>query len=145
MKFESFSTENTQNLAYDMAKNAKSGQIFCLSGNLGAGKTAFAKGFALGLGYEGRVTSPTFTLMNEYIGGRLPVYHFDLYRLENGLDDLENIGYEDYFNGTGVCLVEWAESAFDDLVQSGFVIIKISADESRGGDFREIHIENFGN
>jgi tRNA threonylcarbamoyladenosine biosynthesis protein TsaE len=145
MVFESFSPKSTQNFAFDMAKSAKSGQIFCLSGCLGAGKTVFAKGFALGLGYEGRVTSPTFTLMNEYLGGRLPLYHFDLYRLENGLDDLENIGYQEYFNSTGVCLVEWAESAFDDLGESGFVVIKISADVSRGDDFREIRIENFGN
>jgi tRNA threonylcarbamoyladenosine biosynthesis protein TsaE len=94
MKYESFSAADTAKIAFDFGKNAQPGEIFCLSGTLGAGKTVFVQGFAKGIGYEGRVTSPTFTIMNEYESGRLPIYHFDLYRLE-GADDLESIGYEE--------------------------------------------------
>ena len=142
MKFKSFSPENTEKFAKEIGESAKSGEIFCLSGNLGAGKTAFAKGFAKGIGYKGHVTSPTFTIMNEYEGGRLPIYHFDLYRLEGGEADLESIGYEEYFFGNGVCLVEWPEIAFEN---KKYIWIKITADEQQGENYREIHIENFGN
>jgi len=111
MIYKSFSPEATEELGYKFGLNAKSGDIFCLSGELGAGKTVFARGMARGLGYTGRVTSPTFTLMNVYENGRLPFYHFDLYRLENGQSDLESIGYEDFLYSDGVSLVEWAERA----------------------------------
>ena len=135
----SYSTKDTQNLGHILGQEAKKGDIFCLSGNLGVGKTVFTQGFAKGLGYTGRVTSPTFTLMNEYVGGRLPLYHFDLYRLEGGEDDLQDIGYEDYFYGNGVALVEWAELA-GDAVPSHAIRVKISADMQKDPEYREIEI-----
>jgi tRNA threonylcarbamoyladenosine biosynthesis protein TsaE len=137
MKFVSFSAEETADFAYEYGLRARAGDIFCLSGTLGAGKTVFAQGFAKGLGYEGRVTSPTFTIMNEYDNGRLPLYHFDLYRL-NGESDLEGIGYEEYFFGGGVSLVEWAELAADAIPENA-VWIKINAGQD---DRREIYIED---
>ncbi|MCL1884555.1 MAG: tRNA (adenosine(37)-N6)-threonylcarbamoyltransferase complex ATPase subunit type 1 TsaE [Defluviitaleaceae bacterium] len=142
MKFESFSAEETMKIAHDFGKNAKGGEIFCLSGDLGAGKTVFAQGFAKGIGYEGRVTSPTFTIMNQYEGGRLPMYHFDLYRLE-GEADLESIGYEEYFFSGGVSLVEWPERA-EVFFSQNVSYIKIISDASRGDNFRVIILENSG-
>jgi len=139
MIFESFSFKDTENFGLMMGQEAKKGDIFCLSGNLGAGKTVFAQGFAKALKYDGRVTSPTFTLVNEYVGGRLPIYHFDLYRLEGGEDDMETIGYEDYFYGNGVCLVEWAELAKDAMPENA-IWINISTNNYKGPDYREIRI-----
>jgi len=139
MLCESFSAADTENLGIILGQEAKKGDIFCLSGDLGAGKTVFAQGLALGLNYNGQVTSPTFTLMNEYIGGRLPMYHFDLYRLENGEEDMETIGYEDYFYGKGVTLVEWAELAGDAIPENA-IWIKIHHNLQKGTDYREILI-----
>ncbi|MCL1786882.1 MAG: tRNA (adenosine(37)-N6)-threonylcarbamoyltransferase complex ATPase subunit type 1 TsaE [Defluviitaleaceae bacterium] len=136
---ESYSAEDTENLGFILGQEAKKGDIFCLSGNLGAGKTVFTQGFAKGLGYEGRVTSPTFTLMNEYVGGRFPIYHFDLYRLEGGEEDLESIGYEDYFYGNGVALVEWAELA-GDAIPKDAIWVKIAPDLEKDPDYRDIVI-----
>jgi len=136
VKFESFSAEETELIAQNFGKNALPGEIFCLSGNLGAGKTIFAKGFAKGLGYNGRVTSPTFTIMNEYLGGRLPLYHFDLYRL-GGESDMESIGYEDYFFSAGVTLVEWPEAG-GEAIPAQAVRIEIRPDATRGENYREI-------
>ena len=94
-----------------MAQQAKPGDVFCLTGGLGAGKTVFAQGFAWGLGCETGAVSPTFTVMHIHGGGRLVLYHFDLYRLTDAYDALEGIGYEDYFYADGVCLIEWADKA----------------------------------
>ncbi|MCL2387238.1 MAG: tRNA (adenosine(37)-N6)-threonylcarbamoyltransferase complex ATPase subunit type 1 TsaE [Defluviitaleaceae bacterium] len=135
MVFESFCAEDTKNFAANIAQNAKAGDIFCLCGTLGAGKTVFAQGFAKGMGYEGRVTSPTFTIMNEYEGARLPLYHFDLYRLEDGEADLESIGYEEYFFANGVSLVEWPERAVDAFPKN-VTWVKITSDAARGDDYR---------
>jgi len=140
---ESFSAEDTENLGIIIGQEAKKGDIFCLKGDLGAGKTVFTQGFAKGLGYEGRVTSPTFTLMNEYVGGRLPLYHFDLYRLEGGEEDMESIGYEDYFYGNGVALVEWAELA-GDAIPPNAIWIKIKQDLQVNPEYREITIDETG-
>jgi len=137
---KSFSASDTENLGFILGQEAKKGDIFCLTGDLGAGKTVFAQGLALGLGYSGRVTSPTFTLMNEYVGGRLPMYHFDLYRLENGEEDMETIGYEDYFYGNGVALVEWAELA-GDAIPGHAIWIKIKQDLKKNAEYREILID----
>ena len=138
MTCKSTSPEDTKGLGFILGQEAKKGDIFCLTGNLGAGKTVFAQGFALGLGYEGQVTSPTFTLMNEYIGGRLPMYHFDLYRLEGGAEDLESIGYEDYFYGKGVSLIEWAELAGDAIPENA---IWIKIDQVKNPKHRSIEID----
>lgn len=101
------SPEETKLLGEKLAALLMAGDLICLNGDLGAGKTAFSQGVAKGLGISNTVTSPTFTLINEY-EGRLPLYHFDVYRL-SGPEDMEDLGYEDYFYGQGVCLVEWAE------------------------------------
>jgi len=116
--YSTTSPEETARIAEDFARAAVPGDIFCLSGQLGAGKTVFAQGFARGLGYAGRVTSPTFTIVQVYEGGRLPMYHFDLYRLEGGTEELEGIGYEDYFFADGVSLIEWPEMAADAMPAS---------------------------
>jgi tRNA threonylcarbamoyladenosine biosynthesis protein TsaE len=108
---KSITPADTMRLAACLAATAKAGDVFALTGDLGAGKTVFAKGFAQGLGYAHEVVSPTFTLMNVCEGGRLTLYHFDLYRLDCATEALEGIGYEDYFFADGVCLVEWADKA----------------------------------
>ena len=135
---KSYSADDTKGLGFILGQEAKKGDIFCLTGNLGAGKTVFAQGFALGLGYDGPVTSPTFTLMNEYIGGRLPMYHFDLYRLEGGAEDLEGIGYEDYFYDKGVSLIEWAELGGDAIPEKA---IWIKIDLVKNPKHRSIEID----
>jgi tRNA threonylcarbamoyladenosine biosynthesis protein TsaE len=100
--------EETEHLGQTWGEACQGGEIFALSGPLGAGKTRLAKGVARGLGYPGEVTSPTFTLIHEYTGGRLPLYHLDLYRLEDPRESLR-LDLDDYFFGTGVCIVEWPE------------------------------------
>jgi tRNA threonylcarbamoyladenosine biosynthesis protein TsaE len=139
MLYKSGSAADTRRIAREIAAGAKRGDIYCLEGTLGAGKTVFAQGFAAGLGYVGEVTSPTFTLVHEYVGGRMPVYHFDLYRLE-GVNELEGLGYEEYFYGAGVCLVEWPERAVG-LIPEGAVYVRITPDYDAGPEQREIATE----
>jgi len=140
---ESFSIEDTLTLAAEIAQQVKAGDVFCLCGNLGAGKTAFAQGFARGLGIEGYVTSPTFTIMQTYENGRLPMYHFDLYRLaENDEDEihaeiLDDIGFEEYLNSDGVSLIEWAVYAKNNIPAEA-VWVNIEPDESKGEGYRMI-------
>lgn len=105
--FISKSERDTFEFAREMAKHALPGQVYCLSGTLGAGKTVFAKGFADGLGIKESVTSPTFAIVNEY-AGRLRLYHFDVYRVEV-VSEMDDAGFEEFFYGDGVCIVEWAE------------------------------------
>lgn len=107
MEFETHSPAETEALAQRLSKTLKAGDILALDGDLGAGKTAFTRGLARGLGYPGAVTSPTFTIVNEYDGGRLPLFHFDLYRLSSP-EELFDIGWEDYLSREGVCCVEWS-------------------------------------
>ena len=147
MKYESYSPEDTMAFGAELAKKAKAGDIICLCGTLGAGKTAFAKGYAKGLGVSAHVSSPTFTLMQVYEDGRLPLYHFDLYRLielitdgplsdedvqidDNALDD---IGFFDYLDADGVCLIEWAEYGRD-AIPDGAVWVKIERCDRRDDD-----------
>ena len=108
MQVETHSAQETEQLAQELAGQLKPGEVLALDGDLGAGKTAFTRGLARGLGYPGRVQSPTFTIVNEYEGGRLPLFHFDLYRLGSS-DELFDIGWEDYLSRGGVCAVEWSE------------------------------------
>ena len=138
MVIESISADDTRKIAYDLGESAAAGDIFCLSGDLGVGKTVFAKGFAQGLGVAEDVTSPTFTIVNEYLG-RLKLYHFDVYRIANS-DDMYGTGYEEYFFSDGVCLVEWAETV-KDIIPSNAVWIQINKDLSRGENYRKITIE----
>lgn len=111
-KYISKSAEETIKIAETIAQNVKNCGVFVLSGDLGAGKTTFTKGFALGLGINDIITSPTFTIMNEYQGKNFALFHFDMYRL-NGVDEAYALGFEEYFDNTnlkGICLVEWAEN-----------------------------------
>lgn len=138
MVIESFSDEQTREIAYEIGRNAKAGDVFCLNGELGAGKTVFAKGFAKGLGISDDVTSPTFTILNEY-SGRLEFYHFDIYRIDN-VYEMENIGYEEYFYGSGVCLIEWAD-LIKELLPENVVNIIIAKGPEKGEDYRKITVE----
>ncbi|MBR1629772.1 MAG: tRNA (adenosine(37)-N6)-threonylcarbamoyltransferase complex ATPase subunit type 1 TsaE, partial [Lachnospiraceae bacterium] len=112
--FETKSGAETYSLAKALAKEANPGEVFALIGDLGAGKTVFAKGFAAGLGIKEPVTSPTFTIVCEYEGGRIPLYHFDVYRLDDP-EELFEIGFEEYLYGEGVCLIEWADRIWEEL------------------------------
>lgn len=111
-KYTSRSEEDTIQIAQNLESEKFPNMIICLDGELGSGKTVFVKGFANALGIEENITSPTFNLVKEYINGELPLYHMDMYRVE---DNTENIGYEEYFNKEGVCIIEWSEMIQDDL------------------------------
>lgn len=139
MKKLVFSPEDTMKFALEIAKNTKKGDIYCLSGDIGAGKTHFTKGFAKGLSIKEEITSPTFTIVNEYLSGRLPFFHFDVYRISS-LDEFYDIGYEEYFFEKGVCLIEWAELILP-IIPSNATWIKIEKDFTKGEDFRTIEIE----
>jgi len=134
----SASAEETRRLGEILGKRAAAGDVYCLSGDLGAGKTVLAKGVAVGLGVRGMVTSPTFTLINEY-EGRIPFYHMDFYRLE-GPEELADLGYEEYFYGQGVTLIEWAENATDVLPEERLDIKIIHC----GDDTRKITVKPAG-
>lgn len=110
MQFISNSVEETERIGAQLASELPAGSIVAFTGDLGAGKTAFVRGMARGLGIDERVTSPTFTIVNEYEGGRRPLFHFDLYRLFDA-DELFDIGWEDYLSRGGICAVEWSERA----------------------------------
>jgi len=136
---ESFSHEDTYNIGYELGKNARKGQIFCLDGDLGVGKTVFTKGFAKGLGVSEDISSPTFTIVLEYHDGRMPFYHFDVYRIGD-VYEMDEIGYEEYFFGEGVCLVEWA-TLIEELIPKEAVRIVIAKDLEKGFDYRMVTIE----
>ena len=127
---------DTISYARELAAGAKPGDIICLDGDLGVGKTVFAKGFAEGLGIREPITSPTFTIMNIYDSGRLPLYHYDVYRIEDE-SEMDELGYEEYFFGSGVTLVEWASQIPDCIPESAMHIV-IKKDPKMGDDYREI-------
>ena len=114
MEYLSNCTEDTEALGERLAEKLRPGDVVAYTGDLGAGKTAFTRGLARGLGVTARVTSPTFTIVNEYEGGRLPLFHFDMYRLSSA-DELFDIGWEDFLRRGGVCAVEWSETVRDAL------------------------------
>ena len=114
MHFLTHSPEETESVAEKLGKLLRGGEVIAFTGSLGAGKTAFTRGLARGLGISMRVTSPTYTIVNEYTGGRLPLFHFDMYRLSSS-DELFDIGWEDYLARGGVCAVEWSENVSDAL------------------------------
>ncbi|MBE5967758.1 MAG: tRNA (adenosine(37)-N6)-threonylcarbamoyltransferase complex ATPase subunit type 1 TsaE [Lachnospiraceae bacterium] len=140
MKIDSFCSEDTYQLGITMGKQAKKGDIYCLDGDLGVGKTVFTQGFAKGLGIEEPVSSPTFTILQEYEGSHLPLYHFDVYRIADVLE-MEEVGYDDYFYGDGVCLIEWAER-IKEILPMNYKTITIKKDLEKGFDYREITISN---
>ncbi len=130
MTWETHSEGETELLGQRLAKTLRPGQVLALEGDLGAGKTAFVRGLAAGLGYPGRVSSPTFTIVNEYEGGRLPLFHFDLYRL-NDPRELDDLGWEDYVDRGGVCAVEWSSNGGDALGEVIPVTITRLSDTAR--------------
>ena len=134
MEFLSHSEAETEALGQRLTAVLFPGAVVAYEGGLGMGKTAFTRGLARGLGYNGRVTSPTFTIVNEYEGGRLPLFHFDMYRLSSA-DELFDIGWEDYLTRGGVCVVEWSENVVDALEDP--IIVRI---EHTGGNGRRITI-----
>ena len=137
--YESFSEEMTFNIGKELGKKADKGEIICLEGDLGVGKTVFTKGFAEGLDIEDNIDSPTFTIVQEYLEGRLPLYHFDVYRIGD-ISEMDEIGYEDYFFGEGVCLIEWA-SRIEELIPESAIHIIIEKDLSRGFEYRRVVVE----
>ncbi|NLP46374.1 MAG: tRNA (adenosine(37)-N6)-threonylcarbamoyltransferase complex ATPase subunit type 1 TsaE [Epulopiscium sp.] len=138
MIYETYTPEETKKIGQMIGENAKVGDMYCLMGDLGVGKTVFSKGLAEGLGIEEAITSPTFTIVNEY-SGRLPFYHFDVYRLGDS-SELEEIGYEEYFYGDGVCLIEWA-NLIEDLIPQDAIWITIEKELEKGLDYRKIIVK----
>lgn len=138
MVYETFSRNDTFELGRKIGSGVKPGDIICLDGNLGVGKTVFAQGVAAGLTIDEDICSPTFTLIQEYTTGRIPLYHFDVYRI-SGPWDMEDIGYEDYFYGEGVCLVEWG-SMIKELFPPHTVFITIEKNPEKGFDYRKITV-----
>lgn len=139
MIFESFSPEDTFKIGYNIGSKAKSGQIYCLNGDLGVGKTVFTQGFAKGLGVEESVNSPTFTIVQVYEGKHMPFFHFDVYRIAD-VEEMEEIGYEEYFYGEGVCLIEWAEM-IEEILPKNRINIYIRKNLQKGFDYREIEVK----
>lgn len=139
MEFETFSPEETFAFGKKMGKQAEAGQIFCLNGDLGTGKTVFTQGFAEGLGINGPVNSPTFTIIQIYEDGRLPLYHFDVYRIGD-VEEMEEIGWEEYVYGEGVSLVEWS-CLIEDIIPTTAVHITLEKNLEKGFDYRKITVK----
>ena len=138
MEFLTNSPAETEAIGAALGKLLTPGTVIAYRGDLGAGKTAFTRGLARGLGCDDLVTSPTYTIVNEYLGGRMPLFHFDMYRLHSS-DDLWDIGWEDYLERGGVCAVEWSENVADALEDAIFITIEKLGEDSRritmeGGD-----------
>lgn len=137
--YETWKPEDTYALGRKMGEEAVPGQMICLEGDMGVGKTVFTQGFARGLGIEGPVDSPTFTIVKQYDEGRLPLYHFDVYRIGD-ISEMEEIGYEDCFYGEGVCLIEWS-GLIGELLPFHVTRITIRKDMEKGFDYRRILVE----
>lgn len=136
---ETYSTGETFALGRQIGQQAEAGEIYTLIGDLGVGKTVLTQGVAAGLGIEEPVSSPTFTIVQIYEEGRLPFYHFDVYRIGD-VEEMEEIGYEDCFYGEGVCLIEWA-NLIEEILPREYRQITIEKDLSKGFDYRRITIE----
>ena len=145
MEFITNSPEQTEAVGAALGNILKPGTILAYRGDLGAGKTAFTRGLARGLGYCDPVTSPTYTIVNEYLGGRLPLFHFDMYRLASS-DDLWDIGWEDYLERGGICAVEWSENVDDAMENAVYITIHKTGEETRrieiegGIDFADLSL-----
>lgn len=142
MVVESFSAEDTYALGVQIGENASPGDVYTLIGDLGVGKTVFTQGVAKGLGIREAVNSPTFTILQVYEEGRLPFYHFDVYRIGD-VEEMDEIGYEDCIYGDGICLIEWA-NLIEEILPEHYKEIKISKNLSKGLDYRQITIEEIG-
>lgn len=137
---ETHNSKETYELGFNMGKSAKAGDVYCLDGDLGVGKTVFTQGFAKGLGISEPINSPTFTIVQEYHEGRLPLYHFDVYRIGD-ITEMDEIGYEEYFYSEGVCLIEWG-NLISEIMPENATYITISKDLSKGFDYRRIEVKN---
>ena len=141
MIIETNSASETLALGEKLGKAAKPGQIYTLNGDLGVGKTVLTQGFAKGLGITEAVNSPTFTIVQVYEEGRLPLYHFDVYRIGD-IEEMDEIGYEDYFYGEGVCLIEWAD-LIREILPEQMCRVTIEKNLEKGFDYRKITLEGF--
>ena len=141
MMIETNSPEETYAFGKKLGMEAQAGQVYCLNGDLGVGKTVFTKGLAAGLGITEPVSSPTFTIVQVYDEGRLPFYHFDVYRIGD-VEEMDEIGYEDYFYGEGVCLIEWAD-LIREILPEQMCRVTIEKDLEKGFDYRKITLEGF--
>ena len=138
---DSFCAKDTYELGEKIGQMAKPGMVISLTGDLGVGKTVFTQGLAKGLGIEEPVNSPTFTIVQVYEEGRLPLYHFDVYRIGD-IEEMDEIGYEDYFYGEGVCLIEWAD-LIREILPEQMCRVTIEKDLEKGFDYRKITLEGF--
>lgn len=138
MKYISNNRDDTLKIGSNFAKRLKRGDIVCLNGELGAGKTAFVAGMAKALGYNGYTSSPTFTLINEYMAD-IPIYHFDVYRIDYS-DEMYDIGIDDYLFGDGICVIEWPEK-IKDILPDDVINVNIVKNNDISDDYREIYIE----
>ena len=139
MVTETRSPEETYELGKKIGQQARPGQVYTLTGDLGVGKTVFTQGVAAGLGITEPVSSPTFTIVQIYEEGRLPFYHFDVYRIGD-MEEMEEIGYDDYFFGEGICLIEWAE-LIEEILPKDRISITIEKNLAQGFDYRRITVE----
>ena len=139
MIIETNSDKDTFEFGKQLGEKAEPGTVICLDGDLGTGKTVIAKGIAAGLGVKEPVSSPTFTVIKEYTEGRLPFYHFDVYRIEDPLE-MDEIGYEDYFYGNGVTVIEWSDM-IRELIPEKAMKIRLVKDLANGFDYRRISVE----
>ena len=137
---ETNSAEETEALGTKLAKEAKAGQVFTLIGDLGVGKTVFTQGFAKGLDIDEAICSPTFTIVQVYDSGRIPFYHFDVYRIGD-VEEMDEIGYEDYIYGDGVSLIEWA-NLIEEILPDRYTRFTIEKNLEKGFDYRKITIES---
>ena len=139
MIYETFSPEQTGQIGEELARASVPGQVFCLYGDLGVGKTVFTQGFARGLDIAEPISSPTFTIIQTYEEGRMPFYHFDVYRIGDP-EEMDEIGLDDYVYGEGVCLIEWA-NLIREMLPSKVTAIRIEKNVDKGFDYRRITIE----
>ena len=138
MKTETHTERETYEMGVRMGRESRAGQVYALIGDLGVGKTVLTKGLAFGLGVEEPVSSPTFTIVQSYEEGRLPFYHFDVYRIGDA-EEMDEIGYEDYIYGDGVSLIEWAD-LIEEILPEHYTEIRIEKDLEQGFDYRRISI-----
>jgi len=138
MIVETNGPKETYALGQKMGRAARAGEVYCLNGDLGTGKTVFTQGFAAGLGIKELVNSPTFTILQEYSGGTFPLYHFDVYRIGD-VSEMDEIGYEDCFNGEGICLIEWS-NLIEEILPLDRKNIIIEKEPEKGFDYRRITI-----
>lgn len=140
MIIETNSREETYSAGIELGRQAQAGQVYCIYGDLGVGKTILSQGIAAGLGITEVVNSPTFTIVKQYDGGRLTLYHFDVYRIGD-VDEMDEIGYNEMVYGDGVCLIEWA-NLIEDILPESYTRIDIDKDLQKGVDYRQITIQN---